>query len=152
MLEARYAAGTSILILAIGLVAIALNLLLYLSSSSPRIMLWVAGGVLVGLGMRILDRRVKLRIGPEGLLYAPWGKQPIYWSEFEGFDISRQGKIDVVMVRARNPDQFHSRLPLSARLDVWLNPRLGRPPLQINPTQLDVSAGEIIEALREYGG
>ena len=59
MLEARYAPGTSSLILAIGLGAIALNILLYLFSSSHHLMLWVTGAAAVGLGMRSLDRRVK---------------------------------------------------------------------------------------------
>ena len=115
-------------------------------------MLWVTGAAAVGLGMRSLDRRVKLRIGSDGLLYARWGKQPIYWSEFGGFAISREGNIDVVVVRARHPDQFRSRLPLSAKLDAWISPRLGRTPFSINPVQLDVSAAKILETLEEYGG
>ncbi len=150
MLEARYAPGISSLILTTGLVAIGLNIFLYLHSSSHHLMLWLAGTLAVGIGMRALDRRVKLRIGPEGLFHVRWGKQPIYWSQFEGFKISRHGSIIVVEVRARNPDQFRARLPLSARLDAWINSRLGRAPFFINPTQLEVSAQEILEALEKH--
>ncbi len=119
---------------------------LYLFSSSHYPVLWIFGVAAAGIGGRALDRRVKLRIGPEGIFYASWGGQPILWSEFEGFAISRQQNV-VVEARVKQPDQFRARLPLSARLDAWLNPRFGRPPFSINPTQLDQSAEKILEVL-----
>ena len=150
MVEARYALGMSALFLLIGLGAIALNTALYLFSSSHYPMLWVLGVVAAGLGLRAIDRRVKLRIGAEGLFHTPWGVKPIPWSEFEGFAVFNRRNVSWIEARTKYPDQFRARLPLSARLDAWVNERFGRPLFYINPTQLDIPIDEILEALQRH--
>ncbi len=150
MIEARYARGRSAVFLVIGLGAIAWNTLLYLFSSSHYPMLWLVGAVLAGLGLRGFDRRIKLRIGPEGLFYASWGAQPIPWHEFDGFAAFKRGNVSWVQARLKYPEQMRARVPLSARLDAALNSRLGRPPFCMNPAQLDVSGDQILEALARY--
>ena len=150
MIEARYAQGKSVILLIIGLIAFTLNTVLYLFSSSHYPILWLIGIVLVGLGLRGLDRRVKLRISPEGLFYASWGPRLIQWDEFEGFAVFNQTNISWIGARVKSPQQFHARLPISARLDAFINGRLARPQIYINPAQLDVPGHEIMEALEQY--
>ena len=138
-------------LLVMGLGGIAGNTFLYLFSSSHYPILWLVGVVLVGLGLRGLDRRVKLRIGPEGLFYASWGARPIPWGEFDGFAAFNRGNVSWIHAHLKNPEQLRSHAPLSARLDAAINSRLGRPPFYINPTQLDISGEQILEALTHYG-
>ena len=151
MIESRYARGSSVVLLTIGLGAVAWNTFLYLFSSSHYPILWLVGVVLVGLGLRGLDRRVKLRIGPEGLFYASWGARPIPWGEFDGFATFNRGNVSRIQAHLKNPERLRARASLSARLDAAINSRLGRPPFYINPTQLDVSGEKILEALARYG-
>jgi hypothetical protein len=151
MIEARYAYRKSAVLLIIGLIAFTLNTVLYLFSSSHYPILWLIGIILVGLGLRGLDRRVKLRIGPEGLFHASWGPRLIQWDEFEGFDVFNQTNFSWIGARVKSPQEFHKRLPISARLDAFINGHLARPQLYINPAQLDAPGHEIMEALEQYG-
>lgn len=106
--------------------------------------------MLVLLGLRGLDRRVKLRVGPAGLFYATWGSQTFLWDEFEGSAPFQRKNLSWIEVRAKYPERLRSRLSLSARVDAWINARLARPPVYINPGQLDVPASDILAALRRY--
>ena len=151
MIEARYAYRKSAVLLIIGLIAFTFNTVLYLFSSSHYPILWLIGIILVGLGLRGLDRRVKLHIGPEGLFHSSWGSRLIPWDEFEGFDVFNQTNISWIGARVKSPQDFHKRLTVSARMDAFINGRIARPQLYINPAQLDVPGHEIMEALEQYG-
>ncbi len=150
-IEARYARRSSVVLLVMGLGGIVWNTYLYLFSFSHYPILWLICVVLVGLGLRGFDRRVKLRIGPEGLFYASWGARLIPWGEFDGFAAYNRGNVSWIQAHLKNPEELRARAPLSARLDAAINSRLGRPPFYINPTQLDVSGEQILEALTRYG-
>ena len=149
-IEARYALGKSALFLGGGVAAILVNTALYLWAPRYYPMLWVVGALLILVGLRGVDRRVKLRVGPEGLWYAPWGYQPIPWAEFERFTIFKQRSFSFIQLHARYPEQLRSRLPFVARINSQINARFRQPAFYINPTQLDVSAPDLVEALRQY--
>jgi hypothetical protein len=70
--EARYSRSRSLLLFVIGLVAIVYNATLYAPGLFDDV-LRASGAFLVLAGLRGVDRRVKLRVGPEGLWFAPWG-------------------------------------------------------------------------------
>lgn len=145
--EARYALGKSLLLFAGGLLALVVNTLLYFFASIHYPLLWPAGAIGVLAGSRALDRRVRLRIGPEGLWYAPWGTQPIPWGEFEEFSVFNSGNYPFLEARPSYPDQVRDRMSAFSRLNSSINARFGRPSFYINPTQLDVTLDRLLEAL-----
>jgi len=148
-LEARFALKKSIILILLGFIITVGNAALYFFGPFYYPMAWVVGLLLMIVGVRGADRRVKLRVGPEGLWYAPWGEQPIGWGEFETFDEFRAQNIRVIQAHAKYPDQLRARLPLLSRANAVLNPKLGRPSFYINPSQLDVRLESLLEVLLE---
>jgi hypothetical protein len=148
--EARYALGKSLLFFVGGLVALAFNAALYFFGPFYYPGVWFAGAIAILIGARALDRRVKLRIGPEGLWYAPWGAQPISWGEFESFSVFTSGKFRFLQANPKYPEQLRTRLPALSRINSSINSRFGRPPFYINPTQLDATVDRLLEALAHH--
>jgi hypothetical protein len=149
-LESRYALSKSLLFFVGGLAAVALNTALYFFGPFYYPMVWFAGAIAILIGARALDRRVKLRIGSEGLWYAPWGAHPIPWGEFESFSVFTSGKFRLLKANPRYPEQLRTRLPALSRINSSINSRFGRPPFYINPTQLDVTVDRLLEALAHH--
>jgi hypothetical protein len=149
-MEARYAIGNSALFFVGGLVAVLVNAGLYLWGPHYYPIVALAGLLAVLVGLRGLDRRIKLRIGPEGFWYAPWGHQPIPWGEFERYSTFLSGKFQFIELHPKYPEQLRTRLPLISRVNSRLNARFGKPSFYINPTQFDVGADVLASALGHH--
>lgn len=151
MLEGRYAVGRSLPFMVGGLAMVCVNTALHLFAPYHYPALWAVGGVLAVLGLRVVDRRVKLRVGPEGLFYAPWTSQAIPWGEFESFRVFEIQKYRFIEARTKYPEQLRQRLGALQRFNAWLNQRFGRPPFFINFRQLDVTVDDVVAALQANG-
>jgi hypothetical protein len=150
MVEARYSVGRSMLFLVIGLVAFGSDLALYLFGPRYFPAVFFIALLLIGAGLRVLDRRVKLRISSEGGFYAPWGAHSLPWGEFDGFTVFQHRGFRFVEARPRYPDLFRTRLSAFQRLSAWLNRRFGRPAFFINPNQLDATPEQIVSAINGH--
>ena len=148
MLEGRYAVGRSLPFLIGGLAMLGANAALSVFTPQQHAALWVVGGVLAVLGLRVVDRRVKLRVGPEGLFYASWSSQAIPWGEFESFRVFQVQKYRFIEAHTKYPEQFRQRLGALQRFNAWLNECFGRPLFFINFTRLDVAVDDVVAALR----
>jgi len=151
MLEGRYVVGRSLLFMVGGLAMVGVNTALYFFAPYHYPALWAVGGVLAVLGRHVVDRRVKLRIGPEGLFYASWTSQAIPWGEFESFRVFQVQKYRFIEAHTKYPEQLRQRLGALQRFNAWLNQRFGRPPFFINFTQLDVTVDDVVAALKANG-
>jgi len=151
MLEARYAAGRSSLFMLGGLACMGLDAGLYLFATFHYPALWLVGGALALLGLRVVDRRVKLRIDPEGLFCAAWTPRTIPWAEFEWFRVFEDQGFPFIEAQFKYPDQFQERLSGLSRFNSWCAKQLGKPPFYINPTQLDVGVDDVVAALEANG-
>lgn len=95
-----------------------------------------------------VDRRVQLRVGPEGLWFAPWGARAIPWSEFESFSVFDTWRnVYHLQANPTSPARLRARLPAVSRLHSSLHSRIGWPPFCINQNPLDISLAELLEAV-----
>ena len=149
-MEARYAIGKSAAFFLGGLLAVAIDTALYLWGPYHYPVLAVAGALALLVGLRGVDRRIKLRIAPEGLWYSPWGHQPIAWGELERCSVFSVGKFRYIEILPKYPEQLLTRLPFVARINSSVNARFGKPSFYINPTQFDASEAAILSALERH--
>jgi len=146
-LEARYARAKSLVFFFGGLGLTAVNTALFFFLPFHYPIAWLAGALGMAVGLRGFDRRVRLRCGPEGLFYGPWGPQPIPWSEFDGFSVFHSGQFAFLEAHPKFPDQLHARMSAASRINASVNARFGRPAFYINPTQFDVGLDELLTAI-----
>lgn len=148
-LESRYSKRVNAFLLAVGAVLLVLT-----------------GGLLEGralfgfhgllallacaLGLRMFDRRVKLRLGPEGLWYAPWGPLPIAWNEIAELSVVPGPSRVLVTLKTGDPEPIRRRMHPLARLDFALNTLLRREPLAMQLGALDATVDEILSVSRQY--
>jgi hypothetical protein len=132
----------------IGLLALGVNAYLYFYEPYYYPAVWLVGGLLIVISLRALDRRVKLRIGPDGITYTSWGAASIPWTDFERFSVFKYKGFRFIEPRLRNPERFVGNISLLIRIGAWLNRLAGRPGYSINPNQLDVGADDIVGCCR----
>ena len=149
-LEARFARTRSLIFFFGGLGLLAVNALSLVVLSIQFPVAWPAAAISMAAGLRGFDRRIKLRCGPEGLFYAPWGPQPIPWSEFDGFSIFHSGDSPFLELYPKYPDQLRARMSAVSRVNASVNARFGKPPFYINPNQLDVGFEELLAAVGSH--
>jgi hypothetical protein len=131
-------------------VAIVANTALYLFAPFYYPALWVAGAFGLIFGLRGFDRRTKLRIAPDGIMYSLWGDQAMPWTDFQGFSVFQHRGYRFIEPQMHDREKFLRNVPQLVRLGAWINQLVRRPGYYINPSQLDTNADSIIEALSTY--
>ena len=77
---------------------------------------WLALALAVVFGVRLFDRRVRLRLDRDGFLYRPWGNSQTQWREIESARLIQEQLNWFVDVQPRRPDSLAARLPLLERI------------------------------------
>lgn len=149
MLEAKYALGKSVVFVAAGTAALLAEISLYLWAPVHYPVLGFVGVLGVLVGLRGLDPRVKIRIGPEGFWYSAWGAQTFQWGEFSRISEFELDGFKFLELHPVFPAQLRTQMPLISRINSAVNERMGKPAFYVNPTQFDVSAEELLAALRQ---
>ncbi len=150
MLESRIGIRKSLVFLAIGVVALLGNWALYHFGPFYYPAIWAVGALLVLFGLRAFDRRVKLRIAPQGVMYAQWGSEWHPWSDFERFSIFTHQGHPFIQPHFVDAERFRRNISPLVNLGARINQLAKRPGYYINPSQLEASAEPIVEALRAH--
>ena len=107
------------------------------------------GVVACALGLRAFDRRVKLILGPEGLWYAPWGRQLLIWNEIASISVAPGYRL-LVHHKTGDPEWIRRRMPALSRLNFAIDSLLRRGHLVIQVGALDATVDEILIVSRQY--
>jgi hypothetical protein len=115
---------------------------------------WVAVVVLGIFGLlwltRMLGAREQLRVGPEGIRYAPWSPQCIPWHEVTGVTIWAGSRQRNILLHLRNPAGFPGKGV--AGLLAGLTRRLSGGDVAISMAGTDRSFDEALAAIQQRQG
>jgi len=147
-LRGRYSKRVNAMLLILGA-----SLLLYVGFVDPDGPFFALhaflGVVACALGLRAFDRRVKLVLGPEGLWYAPWGRQLLIWNEIASITVAPGYRL-LVHHKTGDPEWIRRRMPALSRLNFAIDSLLRRGPLAMQVGALDATVDEIVWVARHY--
>lgn len=147
-LAARSSRAVGLVLLAVGGLALALAALWDPLRTPFRLSLV---GIVVLLGAwRLLDRRVRLAITPDGIRYADWGPAVVPWQEFSGYTWIRWRQNPYLQLQPRRPSELVATFSPLGRLGHLGARWLRMPPFTIAVTPLDLSQAALEKAVARH--
>lgn len=105
--------------------------------------------ILVGV-WRVLDRRVRLEISPDGIRYADWGAALVPWEEFSGYTWTSWRQNLYLQLNPRRPSEMVASFSWVGRLNHFAAGWTRMPRFAIAITPLDLGEVDLDEAVARY--
>jgi hypothetical protein len=147
-LEARSSRAVGFVLLAVGGLALAVAAVWDPLRTPLRLSLVAIVGLLGA--WRLLDRRVRLAITPDGIRYADWGPALVPWQEFSGYAWTRWRQNPYLQLIPRRPSELVATFSALGRLGHLGARWLRMPRFSIAVTPLDVSHAALDEAVSRH--
>jgi len=147
-LEARSSRAVGLVLLAIGVLALGLATVWDPLRTPFRLSLVGIVGLLGA--WRVLDRRVRLALSPQGIRYADWGPAVVPWEEFSGYVWTRWRQNPYLQLIPRRPSELVATFSPLGRLGHLGARWLRMPRFSIAVTPLGVSQAALDAAVARH--
>lgn len=108
-------------------------------------------GVVILVGVwRVLDRRVRLSISPDGVRYADWGPALVPWEEFSGYGWTSWRQNPYLQLIPRRPSELVATFSWLGRFSHLAAGWIRMPRFAIAVTPLDLGEAALDAAVSRY--